>query len=113
MALRLSASSKNTRRLKRDRNAKFAAPPHWRGMVMVRQAREKQLEAETNSKGSSQATSIQLTSDQHQRKKSKLAHRSTMKHFDHTYNGGASLKTLWSMYLMKGQLILSRLGYDE
>jgi hypothetical protein len=58
-------------------------------------------------------TSIQLTSDQHQRKKSKLAHKSTMKHFDHTYNSGASLKTPRLMYPMKGKLMLSRVGYDE
>jgi hypothetical protein len=41
MALRLSTSIKNTRRLKRDSNAKFAAPPHRHGAVMVRQARER------------------------------------------------------------------------
>jgi hypothetical protein len=41
MALRLSTSSKNTRGLERDSNAKFAATPHRRGAVMVRQARER------------------------------------------------------------------------
>jgi hypothetical protein len=41
MALRLSTSSKNTRRLERDNNAKFAAPPQRPSAVMVRQARER------------------------------------------------------------------------
>jgi hypothetical protein len=41
MALRLSTSSKSTRGLKRDNNAKFAAPTHRRDMVVVRQARER------------------------------------------------------------------------
>jgi hypothetical protein len=41
MALRLSISSKNTRGLEIDSNAKFAAPPHRHGAVMVRQARER------------------------------------------------------------------------
>jgi hypothetical protein len=41
MALRLSTSSKNTRGLKRDSNAKFAATPHRRSADMVRQARER------------------------------------------------------------------------
>jgi hypothetical protein len=41
MALRLSASSKDTRRLERDSNAKFAAPPHRHDTVMVRQAGER------------------------------------------------------------------------
>jgi hypothetical protein len=40
MALRLPASSKNTRGLKRDSNAELAATPHRRGTVMVRQARQ-------------------------------------------------------------------------
>jgi hypothetical protein len=40
MALRLSTSSQNTRGLERNSNAKFAAPPHQRGMVMVGQAGE-------------------------------------------------------------------------
>jgi hypothetical protein len=34
-------SSKNTRGLERDNNSKFVAPPHRRGRVMVRQARER------------------------------------------------------------------------
>jgi hypothetical protein len=38
MALRLSTSSKNTRGLKRDSNAKFAAPRQRRDTVMVRKA---------------------------------------------------------------------------
>jgi hypothetical protein len=38
MAFRLSTSSQNTRGLKRDSNAKFAAPPHRRSTVMVRKA---------------------------------------------------------------------------
>jgi hypothetical protein len=38
MALRLSTSSQNIRGLKRDSNAKFAAPPHRCGTVMVGQA---------------------------------------------------------------------------
>jgi hypothetical protein len=40
MDLRLSASSQNTRGLKRDRDAKSAAPPHQRSTVMVKQARK-------------------------------------------------------------------------
>jgi hypothetical protein len=40
MALRLPASSKNTLGLKRDSNAKPAGTPHWRSMIMVRQARQ-------------------------------------------------------------------------
>jgi hypothetical protein len=35
MALRLLTSSKNTRRIERDSNAKFATPPHWCSTVMV------------------------------------------------------------------------------
>jgi hypothetical protein len=65
MDLRVSTSSKDTRGLERDSNAKSAAPPHQRGTVMVRQAKEKQSEAEMNSQGSSQATLIRL--DQHQK----------------------------------------------
>jgi hypothetical protein len=41
MALRLSASSQNTRRLKRNSDAKSAAPPHRRGTVLVKQARKR------------------------------------------------------------------------
>jgi hypothetical protein len=41
MALRLPTSSKNTRGLKRDNNAKLAATPHRRGTVMVRKARKR------------------------------------------------------------------------
>jgi hypothetical protein len=41
MALRLSTRSKNTRGLERDSNAKFAATPHRRGAVLVRQATER------------------------------------------------------------------------
>jgi hypothetical protein len=41
MALRLPASSKNTRGLERDNNAKLAATPHRRDVGMVRQARER------------------------------------------------------------------------
>jgi hypothetical protein len=40
MALRLFTSSQNTRRIRRDSNAKFTAPPHWRSTVMVEQARK-------------------------------------------------------------------------
>jgi hypothetical protein len=40
MAFRLSASSENTRGLKRDNNAKPAITPHWRITVMVRQFRQ-------------------------------------------------------------------------
>jgi peptide methionine sulfoxide reductase MsrB len=66
-----------------------------------------------NSKGNLQATSIRLTSDQHQRKKSKPACRSTTNHFGHTYNDGASSKTPLLTILMKEQLMLSQLDYDE
>jgi hypothetical protein len=45
--------------------------------------------------------------DQGQQKKSKLARRSTMNHFDHTYNDGASSKTPPLTFLMKEQLTLS------
>jgi hypothetical protein len=38
MALRLSASIPNTRRLERNKDAKSVAPPHQRGTVMVKQA---------------------------------------------------------------------------
>jgi hypothetical protein len=38
MALRLSASSQNTRGLKRDSNANSAAPPHLCDTVVVKQA---------------------------------------------------------------------------
>jgi hypothetical protein len=41
MALRLSASSPNTRRLKRNSDAKSAALPHQRGTVLVKQARKR------------------------------------------------------------------------
>jgi hypothetical protein len=41
MALRLSTSSQNTRGLEKDSDAKLIATPHRRGMVMVRQARER------------------------------------------------------------------------
>jgi hypothetical protein len=41
MALGLPTSSKNTRGIKRDSNAKLAATPHRRDTVMVRQARER------------------------------------------------------------------------
>jgi hypothetical protein len=41
MDLRLSTSSKNTRGLERDSNAKFLAPPHRHDAVMVRQAWER------------------------------------------------------------------------
>jgi hypothetical protein len=41
MALRLSTSSQNTRGLEKDSDAKLTATPHRRGMVMVRQARER------------------------------------------------------------------------
>jgi hypothetical protein len=41
MALRLPTSSKNTRGLERDNNAKLAATPHRCGAVMVRQVRER------------------------------------------------------------------------
>jgi hypothetical protein len=71
------------------------------------------LEAGTNSKGNLQATSIRLTNGQHQQKKPNPARRSTMNHFGHTYNNGASSKTLQSMFLMKEQLTLSQLDYDE
>jgi hypothetical protein len=37
VALRLLIGSQNTRRIKRDSNAKFAAPPHRRSTVMVEQ----------------------------------------------------------------------------
>jgi arginine/lysine/ornithine decarboxylase len=37
MALRLLTGSQNTRRIKRDSNAKFTAPPHQRGTVMAEQ----------------------------------------------------------------------------
>jgi hypothetical protein len=43
----------------------------------------------------------------------KLERRSTMNHFDHTYNDGASSKTPQSTFPMKVQLMLSQLGYDE
>jgi hypothetical protein len=49
----------------------------------------------------------------HQQKMSKPARRSTMNHFGHTYNDGASSKTLQSMFLMKEQLMLSQWDYDE
>jgi hypothetical protein len=113
MDLRLSTSSKDTRGLEKDSNAKSAAPPHQRGTVMVRQAREKQSEAEMNSQGSSQATLIQLTSDQHQKYKSKLARSSAAIHFDHTYNGGALSKAPQWMFQTKEQLMPSRWGCDK
>jgi hypothetical protein len=37
MALRLLTSSQNTRRIERDSNAKFVAPPYRRNTVMVEQ----------------------------------------------------------------------------
>jgi hypothetical protein len=37
MALRLLTGSQNTRRIERDSNAKFAAPPHRSSTVMVEQ----------------------------------------------------------------------------
>jgi hypothetical protein len=40
MALRLPASSKNTRGLRRDSNAEPTVTPHWRGTVIVKQARQ-------------------------------------------------------------------------
>jgi hypothetical protein len=41
MALRLLTSSKNTRRNRRNNNAKFAITPHRRGKVMVEQIRKR------------------------------------------------------------------------
>jgi hypothetical protein len=41
MVIRLSASSKNTRGLQGNRNAKPAVTPHWSNMVMVRQTRKR------------------------------------------------------------------------
>jgi hypothetical protein len=41
MALRLITGSKNTRRNKRNSNAKFAITPHRRGKVMVEQIRKR------------------------------------------------------------------------
>jgi hypothetical protein len=38
MAIRLSSDSKNTRGLKGNSNAKLSATPHWRIMVLVKQA---------------------------------------------------------------------------
>jgi hypothetical protein len=80
MALRLSTSSKDTRGLERDNNESLqlhlnSAARSWLGKM----EREK-LEAGRNSKGSSQATSIQLTSDQHQRRKSEEVKACTQKH---------------------------------
>jgi hypothetical protein len=64
---------------------------------------EKQLEARTNSKGNLQVTSTQTTSDQHQRKKSKLTCRSTTNHYRTIYNAEVLSKTLQSMFLTKEQ----------
>jgi hypothetical protein len=102
MALRLPTTSTNTRRLERDSNAKLAATPHWCDTVMVRQAGIK-------SKDNLQETSIRLTNDQHQRKKSKPARRSTTSHCNHTYKDEASLKIPQSTFLTKEQLTLSQL----
>jgi hypothetical protein len=41
MALRLSTSSKNTRRNQGNSKAKFAITPHWRDKVMVEQIRKR------------------------------------------------------------------------
>jgi hypothetical protein len=41
MALRLSGSSPNTRRLERNSDAKSAAPPYRRDTVMVKQAEKR------------------------------------------------------------------------
>jgi hypothetical protein len=41
MTLRLLTGSKNTRRNKRNSNAKFAITPHRRGKVMVEQIRKR------------------------------------------------------------------------
>jgi hypothetical protein len=49
MDLRLSAISQNTRGLERDSDAKSAAPPHRRDMVMVKSWKGRQLEAGMNS----------------------------------------------------------------
>jgi hypothetical protein len=43
MALRLLKGSQNTRRIKRDNNAKFAAPPHRRSTVMVEQLEREKI----------------------------------------------------------------------
>jgi hypothetical protein len=41
MAIRLSTSSKITKRNQGNSNAKFAITPHWRSKVMVEQVRKR------------------------------------------------------------------------
>jgi hypothetical protein len=114
MALRLPTSSKNTRGLERDNNAKLAATPHRRGTIMVRQARERNnWKLGQTQKAVHKQLQFDLQETIINQNKSKLAHRSTMNHFDHTYNGGASSKILQSMFPMKEQLMLSQFGYDK
>jgi protease II len=112
MAFRLSTSSQNTRGLKRDSNAKFAAPPHRRDVVMVRKAgKGKQFKVGMNSQNSSQNSS--QASVQHQYRKSRLAYSSAMRHLDHAYKDGALSKIPQSMFQTKEQSTPSHSGYGK